>query len=122
MGARLRTMQRRDFIHRTLPLLAIGSTGIGAASFPAQAGEFTGTIKKAVKFRDVNEPDLSIEDRFRLGRRYQMHRTLNSPLHNHHFILDNRRQVNFGSAIALEAESVDIKRSMKRRSMIGFYG
>lgn len=59
-------MQRRDFIHRTLPLLAIGSTGIGAASFPAQAGEFTGTIKKAVKFRDVNEPDLSIEDRFRL--------------------------------------------------------
>ena len=37
-----------------------------SASPTARAGEFTGIIKKAVKFRDVAEPELSIEDRFKL--------------------------------------------------------
>ncbi|MCB1090339.1 MAG: sugar phosphate isomerase/epimerase, partial [Verrucomicrobiae bacterium] len=51
---------------QSLLLGTVGATFpiLGAAS--AHAGEFTGVIKKAIKFRDVNEPKLTIEDRFRL--------------------------------------------------------
>ena len=59
-------MNRRDFVNKTLPLLAAGAGTLPLATPSARAGEFTGTIKKAVKFRDVAEPDLSIEDRFKL--------------------------------------------------------
>lgn len=56
---------RRDFI--TTSSLAIGGAAF-ASALPAssQAGEFTGKIKKGVKFSMVDAPDLSIVDRFKM--------------------------------------------------------
>jgi hexulose-6-phosphate isomerase len=50
---------------------ALLSTSVAAAASSllpatAKAGEFTGIIKKAIKFPDIDEPSLSIEDKFRL--------------------------------------------------------
>ena len=59
-------MKRRDFVNKTLPLLAAGTGTLPSTIPTARAGELKGIVKKAVKFRDVAEPDLSIEDRFKL--------------------------------------------------------
>ncbi len=59
-------MKRRNFLRKASHALAIGTAGMPLLPSPASAGEFTGVIRKAVKFRDVDEPDLSIEDRFKL--------------------------------------------------------
>lgn len=61
-------MNRRIFFtNSSFSILATASPALSLLS-PATvgAGEFTGMIRKAIKFRDVNEPDLSIEDRFKL--------------------------------------------------------
>ena len=52
---------RRTFLHTT-------SAALGAAGIPsvASAGDFTGVIKKAIKFSNVKASELSIEDRFKL--------------------------------------------------------
>ena len=48
---------RRDFL--STATLATAATALPAA---AVAGEFTGKIKKGVKFTMVNAPDLSIDE------------------------------------------------------------
>ncbi len=59
--------RRRFFKKSSLGLLATATPGLPLLSPEnTKAGEFTGVIRKAVKFRDVNEPALSIEDRFKL--------------------------------------------------------
>lgn len=52
---------RRTFLHTA-------ATALGVAGLPSfsLAGEFTGVIKKAIKFPNVNEPKLSIEEKFKL--------------------------------------------------------
>jgi len=56
---------RRDFI--TTSSLAIGGAVIASAlPTSAKGGEFTGKIKKGVKFSMVNEPDLSVVDSFKM--------------------------------------------------------
>jgi len=58
-------MQRRSFFATSAGLVS----GVAVSSFSpstGRAGEFTGVIKKGVKFHMVDEPALSIEDRFRL--------------------------------------------------------
>jgi hexulose-6-phosphate isomerase len=54
-------MKRRTFVQTTLAAAA-------AATLPSisRGGEFTGVIKKAMKFPNVAEPKLSIEDKFKL--------------------------------------------------------
>lgn len=54
-------MKRRDFIQSTAAITA-------AAALPevSTAGEFTGVIKKAIKYSNVAEPKLSILDKFKL--------------------------------------------------------
>lgn len=52
---------RRDFISATT--LALGAAALPATS---RSGEFTGKIKKGVKFSMVDAPDLSIVDRFKM--------------------------------------------------------
>jgi hexulose-6-phosphate isomerase len=54
-------MKRRTFVQTTLAATA-------AATLPSvsRGGEFTGVIKKAMKFPNVAEPKLSIEDKFKL--------------------------------------------------------
>ncbi len=54
-------MKRRDFIQSTAALTA-------AAVLPrvSTAGEFTGVIKKAIKYSNVAEPKLSVLDKFKL--------------------------------------------------------
>lgn len=54
-------MKRRAFIQTTAAALT-------AAALPSlsRGGEFTGIIKKAIKYTDIDEPDLSIEDKFKL--------------------------------------------------------
>jgi L-ribulose-5-phosphate 3-epimerase len=54
-------MKRRAFIQTTAAALT-------AAALPSisRGGEFTGVIKKAIKYTDVNEPKLSVEDQFKL--------------------------------------------------------
>jgi L-ribulose-5-phosphate 3-epimerase len=54
-------MKRREFLQSTAALAA-------ASVLPevAGAGEFTGVIRKAIKYSNVAEPKLSIEDKFRL--------------------------------------------------------
>ena len=61
-------MKRRHFLNTTTStVLASGATALPLLKpTSTSAGEFTGTIRKAIKFRDVDEPDLSIEDRFKL--------------------------------------------------------
>ncbi|MBG87603.1 MAG: xylose isomerase [Verrucomicrobiales bacterium] len=54
-------MKRRSF----LKTVAAASAG-AALPHTSQAGEFTGVIKKAVKFQNVVEPKLSIMDKFKL--------------------------------------------------------
>ncbi len=61
-------MNRRKFFkNSSFGLLAttVPSAALSVAT-SSTGGEFTGVIRKAIKFRDVNEPDLSIEDRFKL--------------------------------------------------------
>ena len=52
---------RRTFLHTA-------TAALGAAALPSvsTAGEFTGVIRKAIKFANVNEPELSIEEKFKL--------------------------------------------------------
>lgn len=57
-------MKRRNFFKCAAAGLPVAAAAVGLNS--AEGGEFTGIIRKAVKFRDVREPDLSIEDRFKL--------------------------------------------------------
>lgn len=58
-------MNRRQFIQNsTLAAAAIGSSSSLLPS--AQGGEFTGTIKKAVKYSMVKEPKLSHLDKFKM--------------------------------------------------------
>lgn len=58
-------MNRRQFIQRsTLAAAAVSSSNQLAPQ--AQAGEFTGTIKKAVKYSMVKEPKLSHLDKFKM--------------------------------------------------------
>lgn len=57
-------MNRRDFSSKAL-LLAAGAGTLARSAPASAAGEFSGVIKKAIKFRDVNLPDLSVEDRFK---------------------------------------------------------
>ena len=54
-------MKRRAFIRTT-------AAALSAAALPASSrgGEFTGVIKKAIKYHNVAEPKLSILDRFKL--------------------------------------------------------
>ncbi|MFV1994538.1 MAG: sugar phosphate isomerase/epimerase family protein [Verrucomicrobiales bacterium] len=55
-------MKRRRFIRTASAVLA-------AAALPpalSRGGEFTGTIKKAIKFPNIDEPTLSIVDKFKL--------------------------------------------------------
>ena len=52
---------RRTFLHTTAA--ALGTAGLPSVSL---AGEFTGVIKKAIKFANVKVPELSIEDKFKL--------------------------------------------------------
>ncbi len=54
-------MKRREFLQSAAALAA-------ASVLPevAGAGEFTGVIRKAIKYSNVAEPKLSIEDKFRL--------------------------------------------------------
>ncbi len=54
-------MNRRAFLQSTAALTA-------AAALPdvSRAGEFTGVIRKAIKYSNVAEPKLSIEDKFKL--------------------------------------------------------
>lgn len=61
-------MNRRSFFKNSSVGLLAASAPLLPAISPthSEAGEFTGIIKKAIKFRDVKEPDLSIEDRFKL--------------------------------------------------------
>jgi len=54
-------MKRRDFLKSTAAL-----TAAAALPTPAPAGGFTGIIKKAIKYSNVAEPKLSIEDKFKL--------------------------------------------------------
>lgn len=56
-------MKRRQFIRAT----AAGT--LATAAFPVAAchgGEFTGVIKKAIKFNNIDEPTLSVLDKFKL--------------------------------------------------------
>ena len=55
-------MKRRTFVK------SLGAAAAAAAALPvpAPAGEFTGIIHKAIKYHNVAEPKLSIEDKFRL--------------------------------------------------------
>lgn len=56
---------RRNFLARTS--LALGGAAIPAlSSIPSSAGEMTGILKKAVKFSMVQEPKLSILDKFKM--------------------------------------------------------
>ncbi|MCB1230358.1 MAG: sugar phosphate isomerase/epimerase [Verrucomicrobiae bacterium] len=61
-------MNRRNLLKKSsLGLLAVGASPLPlVAPTASAAGEFSGIIRKAIKFRDVNEPDLSIGDRFKL--------------------------------------------------------
>ncbi len=62
-------MKRRAFLETsTSAALAASASGLALTSSApkASAGEFTGVIRKACKFSMVNEPDLSIEDKFRM--------------------------------------------------------
>lgn len=56
-------MKRREFLQSAAALAA-------ASVLPdlAGAGEFTGVIRKAIKYSNVAEPKLSIEDKFKLVR------------------------------------------------------
>jgi L-ribulose-5-phosphate 3-epimerase len=54
-------MNRRTFIQATGATLAAATLPA-----PAKAGEFTGVIKKAIKYHNVAEPKLSILDKFKL--------------------------------------------------------
>jgi len=56
-------MDRRHFLTTTSTLLGASAAGIPAVS---EAGEFSGIIHKGVKFSMVQEPDLSILDRFKM--------------------------------------------------------
>ena len=51
-------------MHSRRTFLKTAITAMGAATIPSvcRAGEFTGVIKKAIKFANVNVPELSIED------------------------------------------------------------
>lgn len=51
---------------RTLLTSSIAAAASTLAPTPARAGEFTGIIKKAIKFPNVDEPSLSTEDKFRM--------------------------------------------------------
>ena len=51
---------------RTFLQAAAGAGAASALPSLATAGEFTGIIKKAIKFSNVKAPQLSIEDRFKL--------------------------------------------------------
>lgn len=51
---------------RTLLSTSLAAAASALAPAPARAGEFTGIIKKAMKFPDIDEPSLSIEDKFKL--------------------------------------------------------
>jgi hexulose-6-phosphate isomerase len=55
------TMKRRSFIKTVA-----AASAVTALPSTSTAGEFTGVIKKAVKFQNVNEPKLSILDKFKL--------------------------------------------------------
>lgn len=51
---------------RTLLTTSLAAAASSLAPVSSRAGEFTGVIKKAIKFPDIDEPSLSIEDKFRL--------------------------------------------------------
>jgi L-ribulose-5-phosphate 3-epimerase len=57
-------LSRRDFIVRSAQAAAVTAL-VGAIPQPARAGEFTGRIRKAVKYHMVTE-DLSVLDKFKL--------------------------------------------------------
>ena len=56
-------MDRRHFLTTTSSLIGASAAGLPQVT---QAGEFSGIIHKGVKFSMVQEPDLSILDRFKM--------------------------------------------------------
>lgn len=60
------SLDRRRFVTSASALAGGAVFGQALAPSPARAGEFTGVIKKGTKFHMVDEPDLSLVDRFKM--------------------------------------------------------
>ena len=56
------TMRRRDFLVASTTSTLMTTTTLS----PSHGGELSGIITKAIKYHNVDAPDLSIEDKFRL--------------------------------------------------------
>ncbi|MFG0332108.1 MAG: sugar phosphate isomerase/epimerase family protein [Maioricimonas sp. JB049] len=59
------TVSRRDFLSATLTTAAAAASGTFVPS-QVRAGEFTGKIRKAVKYHMIQAPELSVREKFQM--------------------------------------------------------